>query len=380
MPGQSAAKVRRPRIFEDTHALLNALPDPILVVDAVQNICFANSAAEQFFDMGSAMLCRHTLADLLPFGSPLITLCEQALAESQNVSEYGVDLGTPRSHQRVVDIMVSLIPEAGGYALIKLQQRAIADKMNRLLTHRGAARSVAGMAAVLAHEIKNPLSGIRGSAQLLEENASVDDRPLTQLICDETDRICDLVDRMEVFAEHRRLNREPVNIHQVLEHVRQLAEAGFARRVRFEEDYDPSLPRVLGNRDQLIQVLLNLVKNAAEAVEEPAGLIVLSTAFRHGVRLAVPGSQEKVGLPIEVVVSDNGSGVAEDIRPYLYEPFVSTKETGSGLGLAMVAKIVGDHGGVIECDSEPGQTSFRILLPVAGDLAALDEAAPMEKS
>ena len=149
-----------------------------------------------------------------------------------------------------------------------LQERTIADKMDRQLTHRGAARSVIALAAMLAHEIKNPLSGIRGAAQLLEQAVGDDDRTLTRLICDEADRIVKLVDRMEVFGDERPVEREPVNIHVVLDHVKRLAQSGFARHIRFVEDYDPSLPPVLANRDQLVQVFLNLVKNAAEAIGE----------------------------------------------------------------------------------------------------------------
>ena len=175
-----------------------------------------------------------------------------------------------------------------------LQERTIADKMDRQLTHRGAARSVSALAAMLAHEIKNPLSGIRGAAQLLEQSAGDDDRTLTRLICDEADRIVKLVDRMEVFSDERPVEREPVNIHVVLEHVKRLAQSGFARHIKFVEDYDPSLPPVLANRDQLVQVFLNLVKNAAEAIGEAAtdGEIQLTTAFRPGVRLSAAGLQD----------------------------------------------------------------------------------------
>ena len=173
-----------------------------------------------------------------------------------------------------------------------------------------------------------------------------------------------LVDRMEVFSDERPIEREPVNIHIVLDHVRRLAQSGFARHIRIGDDYDPSLPPVFANRDQLVQVFLNLVKNAAEAIGDSTdGEIVLTTAFKPGFRLSVPGSATKVTLPLEFCVRDNGQGVPSDMLQHLFDPFVTTKANGTGLGLALVAKIIGDHGGVIECDSQPRRTVFRVLLP-----------------
>jgi two-component system nitrogen regulation sensor histidine kinase GlnL len=346
-------------------AILNALPHPVVVIGSDAKIVEANVAAEDFFDMSMTMLRRYSLRDLVPFGSPLLALIEQIRQHGGAVNEYKVDLGTPRNPgERTVDLHVAPVPERPGHVVIMLQQRTIADKMDRQLTHRGAARSVIALAAMLAHEIKNPLSGIRGAAQLLEQSANDEDRALTRLICDEADRIVKLVDRMEVFGDERPVEREPVNIHVVLDHVRRLAQSGFARHIRFVEDYDPSLPPVLANRDQLIQVFLNLVKNASEALGGQADAeIQLTTAFRPGVRLSLPGSKTRVSLPLEFCVKDNGPGVSEDLMPHLFDPFVTTKPTGSGLGLALAAKIVGDHGGIIECESQPRRTIFRILMP-----------------
>jgi two-component system, NtrC family, nitrogen regulation sensor histidine kinase GlnL len=360
-------------------AVLNALPHPVIVVSSDGKVVDANVAAETFFEVSVALLRRNLLRDLVPFGSPLLTLIEQVRRRGAAVNEYKVDLGTPRNPgDRLVDLHVAPLPEQPDYVVVMLQERTIADKMDRQLTHRGAARSVIALAAMLAHEIKNPLSGIRGAAQLLEQSVEDDDRTLTRLICDEADRIVKLVDRMEVFSDERPIEREPINIHVVLDHVKRLAQSGFARHIKFTEDYDPSLPPVFANRDQLVQVFLNLVKNAAEAIGENAsgGEIALTTAFRPGVRLSLPGANARISLPLEFCVRDNGPGVPEELMLHLFDPFVTTKPSGSGLGLALVAKIIGDHGGIIECESQPRRTTFRILMPKFTAAKSGDGAEP----
>jgi len=349
----------------DPAQLLAALPDPLLVLDGNDVVCYVNAAAEQLFDTGAVTLLGSSLLDILPADGPIFALIESVRATGHSVSEYGVTLETPRLPTRFVDIQAAPLSEARDRVVVRLQERSIAQKIDRQLTHRNAARSVTAMASMLAHEVKNPLSGIRGAAQLLEENASNADRELTRLICDEADRICALVDRMDVFSDQRPLERNAVNIHVVLERVRKAAQSGFARQIKFTENYDPSLPPVHGNRDLLIQLFLNLVKNAAEAAPEKGGEIELSTSFQHGVRLAFAGTDSRVHLPLMISVADNGQGIPEDLRAHLFDPFVSTKHNGKGLGLALVAKVVGDHGGVIEFSSEPRRTVFCVYLPIA---------------
>ncbi|HEX9905680.1 MAG TPA: nitrogen regulation protein NR(II) [Propylenella sp.] len=346
-------------------AVLNAIPHPVVMIAPDGRIEGANQAAEAFFHNSSAVLSRYELDHFVPFGSPLFNLVEQVRRTSAAVTEYRVDVSSPRlGSERVVDIYASPVAERSGHVAIMLLPRSVTEKIDRQLTHRGAARTVTGLAAMLAHEIKNPLSGIRGAAQLLEADAGEDERALTRLICDEADRIVGLVDRMEIFADERPTERQAVNIHSVLERVKVIARNGFARNVRIVEEYDPSLPPVHANRDQLVQVFLNLVKNATEAVGNAKDAeIVFRTAFRPGIRLAMPGSRARVSLPLEFSVVDNGPGVPEDLLPYIFDPFVTSKTHGTGLGLALVAKIIGDHGGVIECESQPRRTAFRILMP-----------------
>ncbi len=361
------------RSFDDAMRLLNALPQPVLAIDPDGSIQEVNTAAEHFFDAGRVALLRSRLSDLIPFGSPVLDLVAESLAQQSTINGYKLDVSTPRTGLgRLVDAFVAPVPQSGGGVALVLQERSIAEKMDRQLTHRSAARSVTALGAMLAHEIKNPLSGIRGAAQLLESSVNDEDRALTRLICDETDRIVKLVDRMEAFSDERPIPREDLNIHAVLDHVKRLALAGFAQHIRFSEVYDPSLPDVSGSRDLLIQVFLNLVKNAAEAIGDEAidGEIILTTAYRPGVRLKTSHGGEPVSLPLEICIRDNGPGVPQDLAAHLFDPFVTSKSSGTGLGLALVAKVIGDHGGIIEFESHPRRTLFRVLMPLAASRGA----------
>jgi len=350
----------------DAAAVLGALPVPVILLDPENRFRHVNQAAEQFLGISIAGLAQLRLSDLLPVDNPIFLLIDQVRRTEASIVDHDLNLESARLHKRGVTVQATPLPEEPGAVLLVMQDASAVRALDRQLAFRSAARSVSGMAAILAHEVKNPLSGIRGAAQLLEASVGPADRELAELIRDEADRIRALVDRMEAFGD-KPIARTAVNIHRVLEHVRKLAQTGFAARVRFQEHYDPSLPPVWANRDQLVQVVLNLVKNAAEAVTAQGvnhPEIILSTGFQHGMRIAVAGSATRLDLPLFVVVRDNGPGIPDDIRPHLFEPFVTSKSSGSGLGLSLVAKIIGDHGGLIEVDSRPGRTEFRLHLPV----------------
>ncbi|HQT47419.1 MAG TPA: ATP-binding protein [Acidocella sp.] len=365
MVKRSPRPVQRAAIV-DMAAILDALPLAVAVLDERDVFAAVNYAAEEFFGSSKAMLLYAPLSDILPSDHPVFLVLDRARRHGLTVAEHDMTLEGPRLTRRGCAVLAAPMPDIPGFVVLTLQDESAARALDQQMSARNAARSITGMAAILAHEVKNPLSGIRGAAQLLETSAPPQDRELAVLIRDEADRIRAMVERMETFGE-KKLERQPVNIHRVLEHVRKLAGSGFAARIKFVESYDPSLPHVLGNRDQLIQVLLNLVKNAAEAIagmERPDGEIHISTGFSHGVRLTASSGRSRANLPLFVAVRDNGPGIPEDIRRHLFEPFITTKATGSGLGLALVAKIVADHGGLIDVDSRPGRTEFRINLPV----------------
>ena len=373
----------------DHAAMMESLMVPVLLLDPGNQIRYANGAAEHFLGTSLSHLRQHGLSDFVNADHPLFQLIDQVRRHGMSVVEHELVLEGPRLHRGGITVQGTGLPEEPGAVMLTLHDVSAARALDRQLTFRSAARSVSGMAAILAHEVKNPLSGIRGAAQLLENSVTEDDRELAVLIRDEADRIRALVERMEMFNE-KGIERKAVNIHRVLEHVRSLAQTGFAAHLRIVEQYDPSLPPVYGNRDQLVQVLLNLVKNAAEAISSVgsstgngsgnnmgeraggSGEITLCTAYRHSVRLAVPGSEHRMHLPLMVTVRDNGPGIPDDIRPHLFEPFLTTKAAGSGLGLALAAKLIGDHGGIIEVDSVPGRTEVRLHLPVLIDDAELN--------
>ncbi len=348
--------------------ILESLPVAVIAIDHSLRICLVNSVTENLLGMSDTFLLRQNLQEIVGADSVLVSLAVQVLKYGHSIAEFGITLDGPKLSKKKVDIRIAPTTDELDYFVIILQECSMARQMDLQLARGRAVRSVASLASVLAHEIKNPLSGIRGAAQLLEQSVPDPDRELTQLICNESDRIRDLVDRMDLFSDDRPLQREKVNIHDVLEHVRKVAKSGFGKNITFQENYDPSLPAVFGNRNQLIQLFLNLVKNASESIKSSNGTVLLETSYKHRVLISVAGSRDRLQLPIVVMIKDNGNGIPDDLKQSIFEPFVTTKSRGTGLGLALVAKIVEDHGGLIEVESHPGETSFKLFLPVHPDV------------
>jgi len=242
---------------------------------------------------------------------------------------------------------------------------------------KSAAKSAIGMAEMLAHEIKNPLAGITGAAQLLSMNLSTEDLELTDLIVAESRRIVKLLEQVEQFGNLMPPERKAVNLHDALDRARRSALLGFGARMKIIEDYDPSLPPALGDKDQLLQVVLNLIKNASEAAGPSGGTIRLHSYYEHSFRMRRSDGTAQ-SLPLQIEVIDDGPGLPEAIRTDVFEPFVSGRENGTGLGLALVSKIISDHGGWITVESVPGKTVFRISLPRADKTQIENTASDQE--
>ncbi len=351
--------------------ILDALPLTLLLVADDGHVAFANAAAEGFFGRSAGSLVGVRAETL--FGS-VRTVCDiLRRARRDGALTVARDVALSGRHQgRTADIQAVPIADRAGDVVLVIAMRARAASHQPRSELESAARSAFGLAAMLAHEIKNPLSGIRGAAQLLERTDDGKRRSLARLIRDEVDRIRRLVDQLEEFSDDRPLSRHAINIHSVLDHVRALlaGEAGDSGS-GITVEYDPSLPMVSGDRDALVQVFLNLMKNAIQASAQKkengnAVPIRITTAYRHGVRARGPDGTMQ-GVPIEVAVIDRGPGIDPALRGHIFEPFVTGREGGRGLGLAMVAKLVAAHGGLIELDTGEGGTCVRVLLPAAGE-------------
>ena len=344
--------------------VLEALPNPLIQLGTENSIVYLNTAAETFFEGSLGYLKGLPFTELLPENTPLLEMVRNVRHSGNSITDHDLVLEGIRIGVRIVNVGVSPLPGKDGHIVISFFERSLAQRLYNQQQSKGAARSVSGMAAMLAHEVKNPLSGIKGAAQLLEQTIDEEDQPLAKLICDETDRICELVDKMEGFSDERPLKRGEVNIHEILNHCIRLATAGFGSHAIFREEYDPSLPATFGNKDVLIQLFLNLLKNACEAISAEGGEVRITTSYRHGMSVKVGGAGGRLGLPLMINIQDNGIGIPSELIDNLFDPLVTTKTNGTGLGLAFVAKAIADHGGCVAVETTPRLTSFKVMLPM----------------
>jgi two-component system, NtrC family, nitrogen regulation sensor histidine kinase GlnL len=370
LPGSGLIRLRRgpaaerPREAPTPAEIMAAMATAVLVIDPDGKVVEINAACESLFNLSRSHIVGRAVFDAI--GHPLDSMPNDA-----PFAAYDIDIVLPGQRRMKVDLMVAPLPDRLGWRTVSIHAHARSTIGARSSDRESGTRTAVAAAAMLAHEIKNPLSAVRGAAQLLETTCDEDSRDLTRLIREEVDRVAALIDRMQGFTDTRPIEMTPQNIHAILGHAREVALKGFAKGRTIREIYDPSLPAVLGHRDSLIQILINLLKNAAEAMGEGPGAITLTTAYRHGVSMRRADGNARQPLPIELCVIDEGPGAQPDIEGHLFDPFVTTKRMGSGLGLALVDKLVSDQGGIIEYAREgmPPKTVFRLLLPRARVMA-----------
>jgi two-component system nitrogen regulation sensor histidine kinase GlnL len=344
-------------------AIWASLPVPALLLDADDRICDVNSAGEGFLNASARQVQGQPAWDLIAVDAPLEEALSRARANGTPLFVNDVDVGTGNRAPLQCALQIAPLQGHPGMMILMICPRELAGRMTQSHSVKSAAQSAIGMAEMLAHEIKNPLAGITGAAQLLSMNLAPEDLELTDLIVAESRRIVKLLEQVEQFGNLSVPDLKPVNIHDVLDRARRSALLGFGAHMAIQEDYDPSLPLAFGDPDQLLQVVLNLLKNASEAAPK-GGTIRIHTYFEHSFRLRRSDGTGQ-SLPLQVEIIDDGPGLPDEIKADIFDPFVSGKENGTGLGLALVTKIISDHDGWISVTSVPGRTVFRLSLPRA---------------
>ncbi len=338
-----------------------SIPLPSIVLNENDIVVEVNPPGEGFLNASSKSLKNRSIWELINIGASLEESYKKVKKFNSPLFVTDVKVGANGREPIPCNIQIAPIIGLDGSTILLISPREIAGRISQSKSVKAAAKSAIGMAELLAHEIKNPLAGITGAAQLLSMGLSTSDLEITDLIVAETRRILTLLEQVEQFGNLKPIDPKPLNIHDVIDRARRSAQLGFSAHINFKEDYDPSLPLVHGDPDQLLQVFLNLIKNASEA-QPNNGNIKLRTYFEHSFKLRrADGSGHS--MPIQVEVMDNGPGVSEDIRDEIFDPFVSGRNNGTGLGLALTSKIISDHNGLISLESKPGNTVFRISLP-----------------
>jgi len=354
-----------------TDMLWASLPIPAFLLNPDDTIADVTPAAEAFLNMSGRSLIGTPIWDKLMIDAPLEESFARVRSDQSGLFINNVDVGGGNRAPMQCNIQIGPLTDAPDMVLVLLEPRQLADRMESAHAVKSAAKSAIGMAEMLAHEIKNPLAGITGAAQLLSMGLSGEDREMTDLIVAEARRITKLLEQVEQFGNLRPPELRSVNLHDLLDRARRTAVVGFAANMKIVEEYDPSLPHTFVDGDQMLQVFQNLLKNAAEAAGSAGGTIRIRTYYELSLRLRrTDGSG--AALPLHVEIIDDGPGLKPEIADAIFEPFVSGRENGTGLGLALVSKIISEHGGWIGVESVPGRTVFRISLPVAPKTSETD--------
>ncbi|MDI2090283.1 two-component system sensor histidine kinase NtrB [Commensalibacter oyaizuii] len=349
----------------DGYDIVESLPTPLIVVDAQLNIIYINGAAEDFLVISKKNVQHCDLKAFFSSNHSVYDLIKKVKVKKRAIVEYEVEILTYTQISKEITLYIAPFIKNEQLICLTIHDYTLAKTIGEKASFHKISRSVANMAALLAHEIKNPLSGIKGAAQLLQTTLNTQDQELTTLICDEVERIKKLVDRTAVF-NNQHLHFSLVNIYSILAHVKKIAENGFAADIPIKTIYDPSLPLIRADKDLLIQVFINLIKNAAESIKNAKiqGEITLIIGYQPNLVMNISENKKRVTLPLVIIIRDNGPGIPDHIKPRLFEPFVSSRPNGTGLGLALCGKIINDHGGIIDIHSQKDQTDVKIFLPL----------------
>jgi len=337
---------------------LDLLATSVILVDDELRVIYANPAAEDLFAFSLKSVVGQPLTQLFTDSGELVVSLNEVLGH--NWSYTGRDLTLARPGQAALHLNCLVTPTENAAARLLIEFRPIDQQLRIAREQRQMDQQQANRELIrnLAHEIRNPLGGLRGSAQLLERELERPElREYTQVIIKEADRLQALMDRL--LTPHRPPQIAPLNIHEVLERVRSLVLAEFPAGISIQRDYDASLPDFHGDKEQLIQAVLNIARNAAQALNGKGEIEFRTRAARQ-----VTLGKQRYKLALELQVIDSGPGIPEELRERMFYPLVSGRDGGSGLGLTLSQTFVQQHRGTIECDSEPGRTCFTIMLPL----------------
>ena len=342
-----------------------ALPVPGIILAADDTIAGVNPAAEEFLISSARAVCGAPVWDVVQVEAPMTAAMQRMRRDATPLFVNDVMVRVGAGPGMACNLQIAPMAGADGQVIVLISPRDLVGRMTQKQAVTQAARSAIGMGAMLAHEIKNPLAGITGAAQLLAMNLDAEDREMTDLIVSESRRIVALLEQVEQFGDTRPPACRAVNLHDVLERAKRSARVGFAANMTLREDYDPSLPLAWGDPDQLLQVVQNLLKNAAEAAGPKGGEIVLRSSYEQSLRRPSASGEAAISVPLQIEIIDDGPGLPPDIAGDIFDPFVSGRENGTGLGLALAAKIIEEHQGLMAVSSVPGKTVFRLSLPMA---------------
>ncbi len=346
----------------DAATILDNMGTAVLVFDDRYRLVSINQAGEAMLAHSARYLCAKEPAQLFVNADLVRVSLGSTLENEQTVSQHGCLLQLPDASDLRVNCTFTPIRDRSGKAFVLLEMRKI-DHSLRIEQEEGLImqqQATHELLRGLAHEIKNPLGGLRGAAQLLEREISESGlQEYTHIIISEADRLQALMDRM--LGPKNLPRMEPVNIHEVLEHIRDLVKAEVGDALRVSQDYDPSLPDIQADRDLLLQAILNIVRNAVQALDN-GGDIILRTRVRRHFNIG----SKKYRLVARIQIIDNGPGIPEELRKQIFYPMITGRSEGTGLGLSIAQALINRHRGLIECQSKPGKTVFTLLLPLDG--------------